>query len=281
MKAFIMTDLEGVSGVNGRSDGIGNKIVNTEAACRLLTEEVNAVVEGLVDAGVEEITVLDGHGGSNSIRIEDLHPGATLKISGGGLAPVVTIDASYDMALHIGTHAMIGVDAAFLNHSFNSHAVANMWLNDIPVGEIAVEAMLCAYFGVPTVLVSGDRAACVEARAFVGEVKTVETKVALSRYSVINRNPTSVRQELREAAREAALGRQAYAVRKLPPPYAMKIQLMCPNQADSYEMRGMERLDPQTVLLESDDFLDLWAQRNGWAPGLHNARFNIHRESGS
>ena len=35
----------------------------------------------------------------------------------------------------------------------------------------------------------------------------------------------------------------------------------------------MKRLDHQTVLLESEDFVDLWAQRNGWGPGVHRARF--------
>lgn len=218
MKAFIMTDLEGVSGVNGRSDGIGNKIINNEASCRLLTEEVNAVVEGLVEAGAEEVLVVDGHGGSNSISPEHLHPKAMLQMAGGGVAPVTHIDASFAVALHLGTHAMIGVADGFLNHTFNSHAVANMWLNDAPVGEIAIEALVSAYYGVPTVLVSGDRAACREARAFLGRVETVEAKVSLSRYTVVNRSPARVRDELRETARNAILNRKSYPVKMIPPP---------------------------------------------------------------
>ncbi len=273
-----MTDLEGVSGVNGRSDGIGNKIINNDASCRLLTEEVNAVVEGLVEAGAKEVRVVDGHGGSNSISPEHLHPKAMLQMMGGGIAPVTHIDAGFAVALHLGTHPMIGVADGFLNHTFNSHAVANMWLNDVPVGEIAIEALVSAYFGVPTVLVSGDQAACREAREFLGRVETVEAKVGLSRYSVVNRSPVRVREELREAARNAALNRKSYPVKMIPPPYAMKIQLMCPNQADNYEMRGMKRLDHQTVLIESGDFVDLWAQRNGWGPGVHRTRFpDCHR----
>lgn len=273
MKAFIMTDLEGVSGVNGRSDGIGNRIINTDVACRLLTEEVNATVEGLVAAGVEEILVVDGHGGSNAISPEGLHPKATLKMIGGGVAPVTTIDRSYDMALHIGTHAMIGVADGFLNHTFNSHAVADMRLNGIRVGEIAIEALIAGYFGVPTVLVSGDRAACREAVAFLEHVETVETKVALSRYSVVNRSPSEVRDELRDTASRAAQRRGDFPLRQMPPPYELEIRLMCPNQADTYEMRGAKRLDHQTVLLESDNLVDLWAQRNGWGPGVHETRF--------
>jgi len=46
--------------------------------------------------------------------------------------------------------------------------------------------------------------------------------------------------------------------------------------ADNYEKAGAERLDSVTVLLRSDNFLDLWAQRNGWAPGTHNKKFGIN-----
>ena len=268
MKAFIMTDLEGVSGINGcAADSVGNRIANKETANHLLVEEVNAVVAGLVDVGAEEITVVDGH--------ECLHQNARLYVSGGGFAPVSIIDSSYDAALHIGAHAMMGVADGFMNHTFNSHAVGIMKLNGEPVGEIAIEALICAYFGVPTVLVSGDRAACREAKEFLPEVETVETKTGISRYAVLNRNPLAVREELRERAREALLRKDDFPIRRIEPPYSLEIRLMCLNQADSYEMRGAKRLDHQTVLLESDDFMDLWAQRNGWAPGVHNARFGI------
>jgi len=273
MRVHIMTDLEGVSGVNGRSDGIGNKILNEDVAGRLLTEEVNAAVEGLVEGGATEIVVVDGHGGSNMIQPEKLHPAAKLIILGGGMAPIMWIDAGYVAALHLGAHAMIGVRDGFLNHTFNSHAVVNMWLNDRLVGEIAIEALRCACLGVPTILVSGDRAACREAREFLKDVETVETKVGLSRYTVINENPVKVRADLRERAKWALQNKARFQVQMIPPPYALKIQLMCPNQADIYEMRGARRLDHQTVLLESHNFLDLWAQRNGWAPGVHNKYF--------
>jgi len=271
-----MTDLEGVSGVNGcADDSVGNRIANKEAANHLLVEEINAVVAGLVDAGAEEITVVDGHGGSDSISIEALHQNASLYVSRGGLAPVNIIDSSYDATLHIGTHAMMGVADGFLNHTFNSHAVDVMKLNGEPVGEIAIEALICAYFGVPTVLISGDKAACREAKEFLAEVETVETKTGISRYTVLNRNPLSVREELRMKARKALLEKNSFSIKRINPPYSLEIRLMCPNQADSYEMRGAKRLDHQTVLLQSDDFMDLWAQRNGWAPGVHNACFGI------
>jgi D-amino peptidase len=275
MKIYIVTDIEGVSGVNGRSDGVGNKIINTEASCRLLTEEVNAVVEGLVEGGAKEIMVLDGHGGSNSIHIESLHPAAELLIMGGDLAPITFIDASYDAAVQLGFHAMMGTRDGALHHSYNSHAISNMWLNNELIGEIGSVALQCAYFGVPTILTSGDLAACREAKEFFEKIETVETKKAFSRYSVHNYNPAKVREELRSAAKKALLAKDSFSLKKLNGPYELKLQLMCPNMADNYEKTGAERLDHSTVLLKSDDLLDVFAQRIGWGAGVHNRKFNI------
>ena len=276
MKIFIMTDLEGASGVNGGSDTIGNKIKNTDAACRLLTEEVNAAVEGLLAGGAKEIQVVDGHGGSNSILIESLHPVAQLVTIGGGLSSVTCgLDASFDAALHLGAHAMMGVNNGFLNHTFNSHAVVNMRLNGELIGEIGVEALAAAHFAVPTILVSGDQAACGEAKAFLGQVETVETKTGLSRYAAINRSPAVVRRELKAKSEKALKNLKKFSVKKMKKPYRLEVELMCPNMADDCQRRGATRVNHNTVLFESDNFIDLWAQRNGWAAGVHNRLFNI------
>ena len=275
MKIGIMTDLEGVCGVNGRRRdcGIGNKIINEEVSQRLLTEEVNAVAEGLLEAGAKEIIVVDGHGGSNSILIENLHPDVQLRQTVGGLNPITGLNSSFSAEVHLGTHAMMGVRDGFLNHTFNSHAVIEMRLNEIPVGEVAIDALIASYFNIPTIMVSGDTAACREAVEFLGKVNTVETKKGLNRYTAINRNPADVRNYLRNTARDSLLKLKDFPLKKIASPYELKIQLMCPNLADDYEQQGAERLDYVTILLKSDDFLDLWSQRNGWAPGIHNGLF--------
>ena len=275
MKVHIMTDLEGPSGVNGRSDGIGNRIINPEIASKLLTEEVNACCEGLIEGGADEIVVWDGHGGSNSIDITRLHPAASLGTLGGDLAPVCHYQGCA-AAVQIGAHAMQGVSDGYLNHSFNSHGTSEIRLNGEPVGEIGIGILLAAFFGIPSILVSGDAAACREASAFAGPgLRTVTTKHGLSRYTVVNRPPEEVRRELRAAACQALKNLKNIPVKKIDPPYEMVYRLMCPNQADAFEKAGAERLDPQTVVLRSDNIVDLWAQRNGWAPGVHNRKFAI------
>lgn len=275
MKIAIMTDLEGPAGVNGRSDGIGNRILNTPVACQMLVEEINACVRGLLKGGADEIVVWDGHGGSNSIDLSKLQSPAQLGTLGGDLAPCVCMDASFDASILLGFHAMAGVADGYMNHSYDSHHICNMWINNELIGEIGISAYKAAYFGVPTILVTGDQAACREAKAFLPDVETVCTKRSLARYTVVNRHPEEVRAEIEESAARA-LGRlKDFRVKALPPEVEFKVQYMCPNLANAYEKTGWKRLDPLTVATQGTDFIDVYSRRCGWASGVHNRRFGI------
>lgn len=273
MKIYLLTDLEGPTGVNGRSDGIGNDIINESASGEALVNEVNACIEGLLAGGVTEVMVVDGHGGSNSIVHKLLHPRATF-LQLGGMAPVNLLDASFDAAVQIGAHAMQG-SSAYMNHTFSSHSICEMRINGRPIGEIGVSALMASYFGVPTVLVSGDRNACEEAKNELGSsVRTVETKKGLSRYTAINRPIKQVIEELKQQAELAVAG-----LSRIKPlmagPYVMDLEVMSPNQAFVYEMHGAERTGDRTIRITSDDIIDLLAQYQGWAKGVHNRKFNV------
>ena len=275
MKVMIMTDLEGPAGVNGRSDGIGNQILNKPTACQVLMDEVNACVRGLVKGGADEIVVWDGHGGSNSMDITQLQHPARLGTIGADLAPCIYIDSSFDAAIEIGFHAMEGVSDGYMNHSYDSHHVCNMWLNGNLIGEIGLTAFEAAYFGVPTILVTGDQAACREAKALLPDVETVCTKHSISRYTTINRHPLDVQADIEAAAERALRNVKGANVLEMPSEIEYKVQYMCPNTVIGYEKLGWERLDPFTVMTKGTDFIDVYSRRSGWAAGVHNRRFGI------
>ena len=275
MKIMIMTDLEGPSGINGRSDAVGNKTMNLPIACQVLTEEVNATVAGLVAGGADEVVVWDGHGGSNSIDITKLKAPAMLGTIGGPMHPACFCDASYDAIVQIGAHALQGTADGYMCHSFNSHGVCNMWLNDEPIGEIGMESGLAAYFKVPTILISGDCAACREAKALLPDVTTVATKKAISRYTVINRNPADVQEELTKAAAKAVKNIRKYKVLPQAKSYRFRLEMMCENLVCGYEMRGWERIAHNMVQTEADNIVEIFARYCGWAPGVHNKKYGI------
>ena len=277
MKIFIMTDLEGPSGVVARpcSDGrLGHEIVNYAAAGELLTGEVNACADGLVAGGATEIVAIDGHGGGNAFVHAHLHPKVSAGSLGGAMYPrTFGMGPGYAAAMQLGAHAMNG-RTGFLNHTFSGGALAEMRLNGELIGEVGIEILLAAYFGVPTALVSGDAAACKEALDFLGfEIPTVATKHTPWRYTVINRPIPEVRAELTAKAEAALRMLPKLPVKTMKPPFELTVRWMSVNTADDCEKRGAERLDNETVRYFGDDFLDLWAQEQGWGAGAHARRF--------
>ena len=274
MKVFILTDLEGPAGVNGRPDNIGNMMLNRPTAEQALVNEINAVCEGLVAAGATEIVVLDGHGGSNAIDIFKLHPKASL-MQIGNSSPVAHLDGTYDAYIQLGAHAMQHTDG-YMCHTFNSHGVQEIRLNGELIGEIGMCSMLAAYFGVPTILVSGDDAACHEARELLGDaVEVVPTKTGINRYAAVNYPVQEVYKNLREAAERALRNVKNMPVLEVPAYCEVTTRYMCVNVANNLEKIGGERLDEVTIKWADEDLVEVWAQRNCWAPGVHKRKYGV------
>src|SRR5947209_16198723 len=109
MRHFLLTDLEGPAGVwqwrHTREEGPAKV-----AAMRLLTGEVNAVTEGILQADpAAEVVVWDGHG-SGGLLYEELHP-RLLYLP--GQAPLLRgLRRGADALYFVGQHAMAGTPDA-------------------------------------------------------------------------------------------------------------------------------------------------------------------------
>ena len=275
MKILILTDLEGVSGINGKSAGLGCKIVNEAAAVQELADEVNACCEGLLEGGAKDIVVVDGHGSSSNLAISQLHPKAKL-MQLGGMNPVCYVDSSYDAMIQIGAHSMVS-SLSHMCHTFCSSSVVRMELNGKEIGEIGIAARIGGYFGVPTLLVSGDEAACREARNELGKhVLTVPTKQAWGRYTAVNYPPGKVCQDLRNQAKKAVSLLEDIPLPKQASHYKLILRLMSHDQIFGLIKTGGRPVGNETVEFESDDFIDVYAQRCGWAKGVHNRYYGIN-----
>jgi D-amino peptidase len=113
------------------------------------------------------------------------------------------VEAGVDGALFIGYHARAGTELAILDHTWSSQRVANLRLNGELVGETGLNAALCGHFGVPVVMVSGDRAACEEARALLGGIETVAVKEATGHSAARCLSPQLAVERIYDGARRA------------------------------------------------------------------------------
>src|SRR5258706_16383527 len=90
-KVFMVTDMEGVSGIfDTELQCIPYKSVRFEESRQLLTGEINAAVDGLFEGGATEVVVWDGHSGGQNLSVLDIHPRARL-LTGGAVSPTLEL----------------------------------------------------------------------------------------------------------------------------------------------------------------------------------------------
>lgn len=261
MKVYVMTDLEAVAGVVSFAEQTYANGKYIDNARRLLTAEVNAAVDGLIEAGACDILVADGHG-YGGIWFEDLHPAVRLvhgQLPSGRLWGEVGKDA--DVCVMIGQHARAGVASANLHHTGNSATVDWVKINDRVIGEIGEFALMMGAYGVPLIFLSGDEEGCAEARDLLGDsVTTVAVKQGLGRHAAISLSAIESRRRIGEGAKEALRRHQSHPS---PPlrwtgPYVRQVRYFHTDTADAAcAYRGAERVDDQTVRWRSDDIREL------------------------
>lgn len=201
MRVYISCDIEGISGL-GKVDFMYPENLDMEKR-QLVTRDVNAAVEGALEAGAETIFVNDTHPPERTILIEELNPAVQLIPNGMSFFTLQDIDESFDALFLIGLHSKPGTYRGFLDHVWDPKAIMDIQVNGTSVGEIGLNAIAAGHFGVPTVLITGDRAACEEAQRLLGRVETVVTKENISRYQARVYPPSLVRERIQDRARAA------------------------------------------------------------------------------
>ena len=215
MRIYVMTDLEGVAGVINFEDWCTPKSRYYETAKMLLTEEVNAAVDGFFTAGATAITVADGHG-HGAINPVLLDPRVEL-LRGWPAGWPLLLDSSYDAVSFVGQHAKAGTEYAHLAHT-QGFSYLDLSVNGASIGELGQFAMCASELGVPVIFCSGDQALCHEARELLPCVETVAVKrgttqgrgdeldseaYACRNTSAIHLHPTRARAAIREVAERA------------------------------------------------------------------------------
>jgi D-amino peptidase len=254
MKIFLSSDMEGTAGVVDWAQCVGD---GPEAAAgrRLLLAEVNAAIEGAIEGGATEIVVNDSHATMRNLPADKLG-GEASYISGSHkpLYMMQGLDESFDAVLFISYHGSIGAPAG-LSHTYNPRAVLEVTLNGTVTGEAGINALVAAHYGVPVVLVTGDRCACEETTELIPGVHSAIVKEHVSRLAAHSLHPARACALIRDRA-QAAVSAAAGA---LPPPLAPGVLEVLVRTTDIAEaaswVRGVERAGPRQLRIEGEDLL--------------------------
>jgi D-amino peptidase len=262
MKILIAADMEGVTGVTNWNQ-VDPHHSEYPRFRRLMTSDVNAAVRGVCATGEKDILVTDGHDLGTNILLEDLDPCAHL-ISGdySPLAMVQGIDQGIDGLIFVGYHARAGSQNAILDHTWSSLRVANLWLNDILVGEYGLNGAVAGYFNVPVLMLTGDQTACAQATEFLGPIETVVVKTAVSRMAAECLPPQITKDLIQTAASKAIKRLQAGEAPKpfiLSTPIHVSIDFNSSDQADQASLLpGSKRLDGRRLTFTSENMLSAY-----------------------
>jgi len=234
---LIVTDMEGVGGVNNADEQLLPGQRRYDESRRLLTGELNAAIKGLFEAGAGRVVVWDGHDGSRSLSIADIDPAAELIQGRPTPANYYLQDRLYSGILFVGQHAMAGARNGVLAHS-QSFSVERISLNGRSVGEIGQVAAIGGYFHIPVIMLAGDEAACDEIKELQPKAETVAVKRGAGKASAVSLSHEEARKRIHEAARRAATRVSQFPPWSVEGPVELKFEFKDKAQSPDRVYRG-------------------------------------------
>src|SRR3954447_15366133 len=217
--------------------------------CGLLQAEVNAAIEGAMEAGATEFLVNDSHGLMRNLRPHALS-GRARYLSGRHkpMYMVEGLDASYDAAFFVSYHGSMSSHASTLSHTYNPRAVADVRLNGEITGEAGINALVAQAHDVPIVLVTGDDETAAETVRFCPAVRAAVVKRSVTRFAADSLHPTNACELIRTTAREAIAGLATAQPPAIDLPATLEVRFVNGDMAEMATwVGGVTRIDAKTV----------------------------------
>ena len=171
MRVHVISDMEGVAGIVKGARRAADPLYQEGRG--LYTEEINAAVRGARAAGATEIVVMDCHGAGgdytfNSLVPDRLDPDCEYVVQSEWTEYTGFLEQGCDAALFVGMHAMAGTATASSltpSRARRGRTSASTGRSSARPGSTRRSA---ANWGVPVLLVTGDRATCARRRSCSG-----------------------------------------------------------------------------------------------------------------
>jgi D-amino peptidase len=266
VKVFVVSDMEGVSGITKWQQTSGGHAMYEEGR-RLYTGEINAAVRGAKAAGATEIVVMDCHGAGegwtfNSLIPEELDPACEFVVQNEWTEYTAFLETGVDAALFVGMHAMAGTRDGVLAHTVSGSSWWRLRFNGVEVGETGINAALCGAWGCPVLLVTGDEASCREGTELLGGgLTTVAVKTGLGRFSARQFPAAKARELIEDGARRALGDLKAVAPYDPGSPCEITVDFNTSDHVEKLRFRaGVEITEPRQIVSRADDWWTAWKQ---------------------
>lgn len=257
MKLYVSSDMEGVAGVCAWEQ-VDARTPHPDFAVfrRFYTQEVTSAIDGARAGGVREVLVNDSHGPMRNLLLDQLPP--DVRVISGNRKPfsmVQDADGGFGGAFFIGYHGAAGDADAVLAHTYTPSVLYEVRINGVRCSEATINAALLGFYGVPLLLVTGDRTTVEGVQAQMPWVRGVIVKESIGNFAANSMMPQSAQRAIRQAGEEAVRGAADAKLYRFDPPIVLDVALVSAAQAHLVAtIPEFERTGPRSVRFVHDDF---------------------------
>ncbi|MBV8197630.1 MAG: M55 family metallopeptidase [Candidatus Eremiobacteraeota bacterium] len=223
---------------------------------RYYTQEVKAAIAGARDAGITEFLVNDSHGPMRNLLLEDFD--SDVRVIFGNRKPFSMVqgaDGGFAGAFFVGYHGAAGDADAVLCHTYTPSVIYNARLNGIRCSEATLNAALLGYYGVPLLLITGDRTTVEGVRREMPWVRGAIVKESIGNFAANSMLPDAACRLIRDAAAHAVRDASGGQLFRVQPPIALDVDLVTAAQAHLVAtIPGFERTGSRSVRFVHDDY---------------------------
>ncbi len=256
MKLYVSCDLEGTAGVCSWMQCDPSNTREYPIYRRYMSQEVRAAIDGARTAGVTDVLINDSHWDMRNLLWDEL-PGDVRVVSGSRKPFSMSqgLVGGYDGAFFTGYHAKVGDANGVLAHTYTAETLYNVRINGVACSEALLNAAMAGYYGIPVLLVSGDRVVVEHVKEYMPWVTGVIVKEGIGHYSTNSLTPKAAQALLRQGAADAVRGASSAKPFTFEPPITMELDTTRVEQADFIElMPGFERIGGRTLRFAHADY---------------------------
>jgi len=258
LKIYISADMEGVVGVVTQEQ-LGPTGFEYQRFREIMTQEVNAAIEGALAGGATDIVVSDSHGNEQNLLIEKL-PRDTLLVRGfpRHLGMMQGIDSTFAGAIFTGYHSSTTSMGGVRAHTISSARLADVKLNDRSMSEAGLNAVIAGHFNVPVIMITGDDVVVKETTELLGDVEGAVVKWATGFHSAKTMMPEASYQLIKEKAMKAVRRIKDFKPYKMASPIRLDVRFKNyrPSEVLSY-LSIVERLDAHSIRFTGKDIVEV------------------------
>ena len=258
MRLYISSDMEGVAGVCAWEQ-VDARTPHPDFAIfrRYYTQEVASAIEGARAARRDRACSSTTRTDRCATFFSTSCP-ADVRVIFGNRKPfsmVQDADGGFDGAFFVGYHGAAGDADAVLCHTYTPSVIYEVRINDVRCSEATINAGLLGYYGVPLLLVTGDRTTVEGVQAQMPWVRGVVVKESIGNFAANSMTPAAAQRAIRSAAEEAVSDAPLAKPYRFEPPLTLDVQLVTAAQAHLVAtIPGFERTGARSVRFMHDSF---------------------------